>query len=314
MGEHGIQIVPEISISTNAGGWLQSGFAADCATTLCNKGGGVTNGIDKPELLPVVYSVLREIRQIFSTSPFIHLGHDNRQGASYGCLKEAGTSGSDPMAALSEFEVKLSLLASMLEIEQGNILRWNNDEKKHYPDRTGHITHYQAPPPGQMPKPKPDEDFFVTVDLMNGSPWQIFEQTRALVSLKPKGILGEIRDISDDAWINRFVGLRLLAFALGLQQENVESLNETEFMKLLRNTCEDVKFSGCSKPYTPMSAFVEVDQSRYKDDLCSKFTVSILCRALRKEIAHPFPSELQGFGAMRACLVPQGSPWTNGRA
>jgi Glycosyl hydrolase family 20, catalytic domain len=286
MTEYGIQTIPELSLSTDAGGgWLHAGFAARCPHTLCDGGGGVTNAIAEPELLPVIYSVLREIRQIFSTSSFIHLGHDNRQKASNGCLKEAGLLAyPDPMKTLSEFEEKLGLLVSMVEIEQGNILRWNNGENKHYPDRTGQITHYKAPPKGQMPKPSPDEDFFLTVDLTNDSPWQVFAKTRALVSLSPKGILGEIRDTSENAFENMFVGLRLVAFALGLQKE-VDGIDEQRFEKLLLETCRDVKFSGCDKPYKSMSAFIEVDQSRYKDKICSEFTINQMGRAPRKDIS-----------------------------
>ena len=266
--ETGIQVFPELSISTNAGGWLHSGFAAACPHVLCDSGKDVTNAISDPGFLPVVYSVLRELKQIFPSTPFLHLGHDERDTASNGCLQEALLE--DPMTELSQFEEKLSLITDMLGIEQKHILRWNNKENIHYSGRTGNTTHYQAHTLSQTSKPNSGEQFFATVNLLAGSPWDIYNEVIALVKHQPEGIMGMIRDLGETTWKTKNVGLRMVSFAMGLQQDADPQIGKSAFLLALKNACHASEIPGCddaddSRENIP----VEVEEGRYKDKMCS---------------------------------------------
>lgn len=284
MNNTGIQVIPELTLSTRSGGWIHSGFAAPCPHVLCDNGEGVASAISDPAFMPVIYSVLREFREIFSTSPLIHLGYDDREAASNGCLKEALLQ--DPMDELAQFEEKLGLVMEMLGIEQKNILRWSNQENTHYSDRTGHITHYQAYPFGQHPKPSKGERFFVTMDLLTkDSPWDIYKETLALVKLEPEGIFGEVRNLDEFTWKRKNVGLRLVAFAMGLQEDAPPSLAEDAFTRVLLETCRASNIVGCDdKDGSEASTHIQVEQSRYKSKMCSEFTYSSTGRITREHI------------------------------
>ena len=284
VNETGLQVIPELELSTNAGGWVHSGFAAACPHVLCDNGKGVANAITDAAFLPVVYSVLRELKDIFPNSPFLHLGHDERDTASKGCLKEALLE--DPMAELSQFEDKLSLITDMLGIEQGNILRWSNQEKKQYSDRTGSVTHYQAQSLAHLPKPNSGERFFATLDLLAGSPWDIYKETLALVNLKPEGILGEVRDLDETTWGTKNVGLRMVAFAMGLQQDADPAINRDSFLLALTEACHSSEIVGCDGPDgAGVTIPIEVEQGRYQDKMCAEFTYNTLGRSPRKHIS-----------------------------
>jgi hypothetical protein len=278
--ELGIEIIPEITITTNAGGWINTGFAADCPQVLCRKGKGIATDISESGFLPVIYTVIRELRQVF-TSSFLHLGHDDRQAALDGCLKEGGRDAED----LALFEDKLSALVGLLNITQEQIIRYENQEKKVHKDRTGKITQYHARSSTDMPTVGKGENFFVTVDLLRQTPWNIYENTRALVKLNPAGIFGEIRDIGENSWQKKNVGLRLVAFAMGLQRTTDADLDEKSFQKALVGACKASKISGCEKADgTKEHVAYQVDLSRYHDKMCSEVTYNSMGRVPRKNI------------------------------
>ncbi|CAB9524366.1 hexosaminidase subunit alpha [Seminavis robusta] len=277
MNDLGIEIMPEVSFSTNAGGWLNSGFVAPCPNTLCDKGRGVANAVYESDMWAVVYSVLFELRHIFATSPYMHLGHDNRETARKGCFKEAAAK--DPMEAFAEFEEKLTTLAFMVGIEADQIVRWNNEEDKVYSGRTGNITQYQT---GKL-KPSAGDKFFATVDLLSGSPWDIYKNTLALVKLKPMGILGQVGDNSNETWESMNIPLRLVAFSMGLQKKH-KQWDHKSFQTHLVQHCKAYKFEGCDKPDgSKVKVSYEVEETRYSDRLCHTFTHNVVGREIRPE-------------------------------
>jgi hypothetical protein len=278
MKHYDIQVIPEIALSSHAGGWLNSGFAAACPNSICEGSSGIVNDVRNPTLLPVVYTVLRELRQVFSTSPYIHLGHDNREDE--GCFNEAGLTAED----FSSFEEKLAMLLEMLGISQNHVLRWSNEEGRQHSDSTGYITHHRAG--SKRPKDAPKGDFFLTVDLLDGSPYSIYKQTLALMSRqRPKGILGEIRDIGEAAWAKKNVGLRLVAFAMALQRNPDKALEKGSFGKAVIQACKASKFPGCEEADGTASAWhYEVEKPRYRDKLCSEFTYHTMGRVPKDKI------------------------------
>ena len=221
----GIRAFPEISISTDAGGWGGAGFLLKCPETYCNGGdarnGVMANDIANTDFLPVVYSVLRELLDIFSggtssssssARPYLlHLGSDERV-SNQRCFEEAGQLGT---LSYSDFERNLTMIVEdMIGLSSDNIIRWENREKERYPDRAGEITHYRSTVPFQIPAiRRKNEPFFLTIDILAPATFfDIYKNTRELMTLQPQAIFAELRMLDDETWTSYKVGLRLTAF------------------------------------------------------------------------------------------------------
>ena len=204
-----IELIPEISITTQATGWYHAGFLVDCPSTLCDSG-EIANDINRGSLLPVVLNTIRKIRDIFSSS-FIHLGSDERN-SSKACWKE---SGKEPNYNLFEERLTGLLNERKWYDPSTSILRWENREGIIYPERTGGITHYQYSTPNNnstRSNIKIDDPFFVSLSISpEKEPWTIYQETRRSVGASPRGILAKI-SLKD--FENHKKGL--IAFALGL--------------------------------------------------------------------------------------------------
>jgi hypothetical protein len=196
----GIQLVPEINLATNGGGWYKTGFLMDYPIILCSstKQGIVFHVIDKIEsVIPVVMAAIRELRDIFSLSSsssmhFLHLGSDQRETAIIGCFREAGHTISESHAALSRFESKLTTALSTIGIDQNQIIRWHNQKKFQYPDRTGNITHYTDI--SDIVNNESNSSFFGTVHLTGEmTPKEVYLATRRWTMKSPylHGILAK---------------------------------------------------------------------------------------------------------------------------
>jgi hypothetical protein len=225
----GIQVVPELVISTNAGGWYNSGLLVHCPRVLCEGSksggaGGMALDVTEGAVLPLLRSVIQEVRQIFfNNSGYLHLGSDERQD-SLQCWNESGQE-----ADYDGFEERLSYLLLGLYDPQ-HILRWENREQFHYPKRTGDVTHYHRAPPTT------NQTFFGTVFITKEkTPWSIYQETRQWVASKPTGLLAKIEDtLSPHS--NHELGQRLLAFAIGMA-ERPNSMDQTEFDVFFAHTC-----------------------------------------------------------------------------
>jgi hypothetical protein len=238
--ELGVEVFPEISITTNAGGWVKGGYLVQCPELFCKKGQGVPNDSREPQFLAVVYSVLRELREVFSTSSYFHLGSDERVD-NLKCFSEDGMKGhEDP--PYGAFERKLKKIVTMLGINPENILRYDNTEQVSYEDRVGGITHYRVwGDPATLPDIRDGEPhFFLTADILEGTIYQgDYKRTRDLVSLKPVGMMGEIRVLDTEGWESKHTGLRLIAFAMGLSSG--EALSQAEFNEQIIRVCKALK-------------------------------------------------------------------------
>jgi hypothetical protein len=250
---HGIQVMPEVAISTNVGGWFNGGLLLDCPNVLCESNGsggsqphhfGMTHNTTNGSLLPLLVAVIRQLQGIFSSSSgYLHLGADER-GQAFPCVRESGLTRNqtESDAMFDDFERRLSLLLELQKVySPSRILRWNNAEQKRYPTRTGQITHYrstdQLPPvpvrKENRDKPEKDEEaFFATVNLLDpdnkgeagggaDGAWAIYQKTITWVRHKPKGLVAEIRAFESPAVWNRFeYSQRLVAFALATSSVN----------------------------------------------------------------------------------------------
>jgi len=243
----GVDMMPEVSVSTDAGGWYRSGLLANCPDFYCT-GKGTPNDINKENLMPVLYSVIGELRQIF-TSRFFHLGTDERQ-ASMGCFEEAKIK-----PDFEKFERKLQIIMAMADLPPKDILRAENKESVHYPSRTGAITQYST---GQLEGIRNEDEgslFFLTVDIFDGDGYDIFENAKKAVALKPLGIMAELRKLNDSKWKSWSVPKRLLAFAMGVSEigSSWSIYNAESFASHFVTVCQalqlqDADTGDCSPP------------------------------------------------------------------
>jgi len=256
----GIELYPEISLSTTAGGWVDAGFALNCAQAFCNTTSAarqiMANDVGRPGFLPVAYSAIRELMTIFSTSHYMSLGSDERKSHA-ACFREDGRYPLGVDIPLASFEKKLArLLKEFVGVTTQNILRWENEEGVHYPDRAGEITQYRSTTPFVLPSVRQGESYFVTLDLLappgkqqvDKNPlsylYEIYQHTRQLVGLKPLGILAEIRTLEESIWIDYHVRLRLISFLLGTRPA-VTDCSPAEFEEHLMKECDLAKFEEC---------------------------------------------------------------------
>jgi hypothetical protein len=237
----GIQLVPEINLATNGGGWYKTGLLMDCPITLCSsmKQGVAFDVIDKIEsVIPIVTAAILELRDIFSLSSsrqFLHLGSDQRERAIKGCFLEAGHTVSESHAALRRFEGKLTTALSMIGIDQNQIIRWHNQENIQYPDRTGNITHYTDI--SDIVNDESNSSFFGTVHLTNEmTPMEVYLATRrwTMKSPTPHGIVAKAINGQTPKLTH------LAAFTIGLRRTENELLpiTEEEFQREFDALCE----------------------------------------------------------------------------
>jgi len=240
----GMSVFPEISISSNAGGWINGGFLVHCPNLYCSEGTGIPNDIRDSQFLVLVYSVLRELREVFGSSSYIHLGSDERV-ENLKCYEEAGLR-PDEDPPFGVFEKKLKKMLHMLGINPNNIIRWNNDEELSYDDRVGDITHYRSPIDLEnLPDIREGEPFLMTADILSGSIYRVYTISKALAKSKPLGIMGEIRSLEPDVWKKQHIGLRLIAFALGISyrhEADENALSHEMFVKKAVKLCKEIHF------------------------------------------------------------------------
>lgn len=293
-----IQTFPEISVSTNAGGWAFSGYLVECPETYCKEDslGEMAVNITEEELLPVMYGTIRELYGIFSTEtntmPYLHLGSDERESNRH-CFRESGLKVDPPYAS---FERDLTVIVQdMIGIPTQKVLRWENSERVRYEDRTGQITHYPSTDPFVVPNTRTDEPFFVTIDILKqASLFDVFKNTKALMLLKPLAVFAELRRFDEEAWDKLQIELRLTAFNMGTQFDEHKIDDKSTFHQTLSSECLRAGFFNCKldthvesvgrwlssdneKPY-----FYESKKAR--DDICGLFAHQRFVRVMKEEM------------------------------
>eukprot|EP00536_Pseudo-nitzschia_multiseries_P008370 jgi/Psemu1/197892/e_gw1.211.13.1 len=174
--------------------------------------------------MPIALAAIAELRDIFSFSPlnqFFHLGFDERKLAVGGCFAEAAHNSSQGYDALHQFESKLSTDISLLGIDQKSIIRWRNDEKIDYEDRTGAITRYTDVNDliDEVDRDSEPASVFGAIHITDEmTPWEVYRETQrwkglspALLGLVAKGSGGQIPRLD-----------QLVAFVMALE-DNTES-------------------------------------------------------------------------------------------
>ncbi|GKY98946.1 hypothetical protein MPSEU_000850400 [Mayamaea pseudoterrestris] len=252
-GNSGVQIIPEITLSSDAGGWINTQFLANCPDHFCSDQGTPIN-INDEKFLPVLYSVVAELRKVFN-SKYIHLGSDERE-ASAPCFEAAKIN-----PAWSGFERKLETLMALADVTTSNIIRSDNLEGIRYPDRTGDITQY---PPGVI-ETRPNEGVFLSVDIFDGDGYRVFQNTQKAVNKNPLGILAELRKLSVSKWKLWHVPKRLLAFAMGLSELGTtwSIYDAPTFSSQFTKLCQELELEDdCAPPDEFMGSILAITDSQ----------------------------------------------------
>ncbi|MGK3746073.1 MAG: hypothetical protein ACI90V_012934, partial [Bacillariaceae sp.] len=235
----GIAIMPEVSISTNAGGLYRSAFNVECANFLCEHGRYIPQDIDNVNYVPVAYSIVQELLKL-SSSKYLHLGYDERE-MSTPCFLEASNNKTTP--DFDHFEDKLKQLLELAGVRSDRVVRWENKEKVHYPGRLGDITQCSAgescestaTSKGSNGEDVTSSPWFATVDVRRGGPWKIYETTYGLASRSPIGLMAEVGGLRRDDFSENFLDYRLLAFNIGTL--DLPKMDRDKFEKAFVDTC-----------------------------------------------------------------------------
>jgi hypothetical protein len=222
----GIQVIPEISITTDATGWYHAGFLLNCPQAFCENG-CITNDVTRGSLLPILLETVRKLHNIFiKSSSYIHLGSDERN-SSRACWEESGKHGNYDL-----FESRLEeMLMQKNWYNSSSIIRWENKEGAVSTNRLGLVTQYQHKLP---PKANQDLPFFGSIAVsLESDPWETYRQTLEWAAVKPTGLIVKVstKDLASKK-------LNLVAFAAGLSTSS-PPMNREELSTFLSDTCNE---------------------------------------------------------------------------
>lgn len=261
--KHNVAIMPEISISTNAGGAYLSSCNVECPNFICEHGGYVPQDVNDDDYVAVVYSMVNELVRMAS-SQYIHLGYDERE-ISTPCFLEAKKS-----PDFTAFEGKIKKILELIGLTTQSIVRWENKEKVHYPGRFGDVTQCTTedkcePPSAMGIDGVVESPWFATVDVQKGNAFDIYSSTYDLASRSPIGIIAKSGSLSSQDIVNKHINLRLLAFTMGTL--DIPKMNRFEFEKEFTGAC--IKFIA---EYSQLKN-VSLASKMYKAN-CEKFANS----------------------------------------
>ena len=238
--QHGVEIIPEITLAHRAGGWDKGASLASCPKLNCYHLHPFALNTSNHEFLPLIGSVARELRRTFN-SPYLHLGYDERE-ESMQCYKESRMD-----VNLDKFEHKVTKTLEYIGIPMDKVIRYDNQEQREYKKRAGRITHFRN-------KALDDIDCqgtcFVSTGLMlqdwetpleDG--WDIYQHVQKMKGLEPKGVIAFVESINDRLMKALNLRQRLLAVAMGLAEG--PPLTRKEFDEAFEETCKELSNKGC---------------------------------------------------------------------
>lgn len=136
--KYNITIMPENNLPGHAGAWHGiPGMLVPCPNFICRKGYGIPLNIGNPKTMDIIKDVIKEVSEIFHTSPFLHLGGDEVHRAAP-CFEEAGFE----MFDYESFETKLSDIVSDVLGEGKEVVRWEMTGQNSAKARVVSMEHY----------------------------------------------------------------------------------------------------------------------------------------------------------------------------
>jgi hypothetical protein len=236
--QRGVTIMPEISVSTRAGGWRNAGYSVPCPQHVCDwtLPELPTNPVkfSDPSFLAVVSSVLSEFQEIFGTG-YLHLGYNDRSESMI-CFSEAKL---EP--DFDAFEAKLDLLLEYHGYDPKKVVRWEEYSMQDKGTRrAGMITHYIDT------MASANESHFASTGIMFENQRSmmedgltIYHNVLKLLGSSPTAVLAWVGPFS--RWDFLSIRERLLAIAIGLSRPN---LSPEEFSNVFKITCEALPRAG----------------------------------------------------------------------
>lgn len=232
--EKGIQVMPEISILTRAGGWANAGILAECPNVICEKGRGISVDTRDPSDMQIFALVLRELRRLFS-SEYMHLGFDERNEA-VECYREAKIE--NAILNLDVWETRLEAVLRLEAIPLDKVWRWENAEGIIYPHRAGAVTNYRD----ISSVKNATHPFFVTPDLSKtAKAWDIYQHACKITHAAPSGIMVSVETIEN--WDALQIRERLLTMSMGARKMEVR--DEASFQASFVEACRTLKLKKC---------------------------------------------------------------------
>lgn len=221
----------------------------------------------------------------------MHLGSDDRVLVAGSCFVEAGYKESEALSALHRFGNKLSVELSELGINQKNVLRWHNEEKIDYEDRTGRISHYASVSDlsnlsgsGFL-----SDGFFGRILIKDGmGPWEVYQETRRWTNIEPvapqglvaEGIHGQIPRLD-----------QLIAFSMRLDNTTKSNVTPTtfgEFQDRMKAICQKVQCTNATAPFAIPTGVGRRDgeSSSIMMGSCKEKTTYVTKREAREPLHH----------------------------
>lgn len=265
--DRGVVVMPELNVPGHAAGWFGvPGLVPNCPRFACQQAFGVPLMFDDVRLIPLLRDLITELRDIFYTSPLIHLGGDETELGDQ-CLVEAGhVSMTSARNGSVPFERRLSHLLTEMDIPPGRVVRWEytglrsktkdpSEDPRNDAYGNSTIKQYWHFSPRDDWSGVPREPYFVSThfyidtfdDLHDGH--HMFEDARHLgfdEQYPPLGVITGTFELDYQGWTERNVYGKLLAFAMGLADANLTNATRAEFEASYDRMCPLVRPTNTS--------------------------------------------------------------------
>lgn len=268
--------MPEIALSTNAGGLYHTSFNVPCPSYTCRRGQGVQD-ITHPRYAAVAYNLIREVEEI-ATSGMIHLGSDERASAKECFVEALGNEEPD----FSSFEKKLSYLLEFDgTIRSNRIIRWSNEEGIDYFGHLGNVTQCRE---GDC-RTESTGDWIATVDIQKEGPYGIYNSARELALRRPSAIVAEVGKIDLASFDIYHIPKRMLAFAMGIS--DMKEWSRGMFEETFTDLCDAMfgNSTGCSDFATTNHGIDDaaLREERNRNTFCNERTRNVTRHIYRPE-------------------------------
>lgn len=279
-----IVIMPEINVPGHAGGWAGSipRLVVPCAAFICTKGYGLPLNVSHPRLIPILRDVLIEVKDIFSTAPFFHLGGDEVE-MSLQCFQELGIA----MMDYNKFENDMGIMLLEIGISHDQIVRWEMTGQNKVKTRIKGIDHFWMSRNYQQLSTKlPPPRVFCSQGLyfdtnQDEDGWTIYKYTNSMLKhdYKPIAIIAGAFELGVDYWLDRNLVGRLLAVAIGASNETYT--DEQSFIERYQSLCKslDLPDEMCFKVGAPMISFEDyradwgITSAGWRKNICSRLAI-----------------------------------------
>ncbi|KAI2501825.1 N-acetyl-beta-D-galactosaminidase [Fragilaria crotonensis] len=284
----GVRLMPEINFLSNAGGWLQSGSLVNCPNYICDVGGPIPMDVNHGGTLLTVSVVCGLILQIFSTSPFLHLGSVDPVQAEP-CYREAYPLGDiDVRKTFHVFEETILSVFQSMGVEKSRIVT----RESSFDQLLGGVVHFtqKTPDDGSVTSPFLLSTGVSIESMEDDNAWQIYRQTLLSRKSGAMGVIVDTKGMDSKEWESQNVLGRLIAVAAALSDR--EEMDEVVFGSHYNTICGKLgippaKCSSFGKPVSNATDWAKTRDSEAterKKAQCKRFTSKGVTRLPKESI------------------------------